>query len=413
VAVSNTAELREWADTASAWQLFLLVAGPLFLLFLLTSNRAVPYHIDAFSNVLPAWSLATSGSVYLPDHEVLVEPEYFGNIAWLVPAQDTVASKYPPGAALVAAPLYAVWPQDAEIWTVRGFNRPEAAPVEIPVPSFWPAAIASSLSVALAMGFLALSFRPLADGATALAGAYMLGLGTSAWSVAANELWQHGPGMMWIALAGALAARNLVAAGFSYGMAVLTRPLNAFIAGATGLYVAWQKRSLWPAVQVGVGALAGLAALVAFNAAAFGEPSVLGGYAPVFVDNAQSLDVVGYGRNIVLALFSPTRGLLVWSPFLLVLVPGLVAGWRAAPGWARGAAIGAVAYLLFQYKANRFTGGAGFATYRYPLEALVAAAPVLVLSYTQWVAKRPTAVRVFRVLAVVAVAAHGAFAVIY
>jgi hypothetical protein len=263
------------------------------------------------------------------------------------------------------------------------------------------------------MGFLAVSFQPLVGGAAALAAAYLAGLGTSAWSVAANELWQHGPGMMWIALAGALAARNLVAAGFAYGLAVLTRPLNAFIAGATGLYLAWQRRSLWPAVQTGIGALAGLAALLAFNAVVFGEPSVLGGYEPGFVDNAQSADVVGYLRNIVMALVSPTRGLLVWSPFLIVLIPGLVSGWKAAPGWARGAAIGAVAYLLFQYKANRYSGGSGFATYRYPLEALTAAAPVLVLSYTTWVAERPAAIRVFRVLAVVSVAAHGAFAVIY
>ena len=63
--------------------------------------------------------------------------------------------------------------------------------------------------------------------------------------------------------------------------------------------------------------------------------------------------------------------------------------------------------LLFQYKANRYTGGSGFATYRYPLEALTAAAPVLVLSYTEWVAKRLTAVRIFRPLAIVAVVAQG------
>jgi hypothetical protein len=265
--------------------------------------------------------------------------------------------------------------------------------------------------VALAIGFLALSFRSVVPASTALMAAYLGGLGTAAWSVAANELWQHGPGMLWIALAGALAGTHLVGAGASYGLAVLTRPLNAFIAAAVGGYLAWSRRSLWPAVQIGLGAFAGLAALVAFNALVFGEPSVLGGYEPGFVDNAQSLDLVGYGRNVVLAFVSPTRGLLVWSPFLVVLLPGLVAAWRAAPGWVRGGALGAVLYLLVQYKANRFTGGSGFATYRYPLEAVTAAAPLLVLSYTEWVAKRPQAVRIFRVLAIVAVAAHAAFAV--
>jgi len=408
---TREAKLRESVDAMSARQLFLAVAGPLFLLFLLTSNRGVPYHIDSFSNVLPAWSLGTSGSVYLPEHRVLIEPDYHGNIAWLVPSEDSVVSKYPPGAAFLAAPLYALWPQEAEVWTVFGYNRSEAAPVAIPVPPFWPGAIAASLSVALAMGFLAVSFRSFATTSTALVGAYLAALGTTAWSVAANELWQHGPGMMWIALAGVLTGKRLVLGGLAYGLAVLTRPLNAFIAAGTGIYLSLQRRSPWPALKIGVGAMAGLGVLLAFNAAVFGEPSVLGGYEPGFVSSAQSLDLLGYGRNVVMALVSPTRGLLVWSPFLIVLIPGLVAAWRAAPGWVRGGAIGGAAYLLVQYKANRYSGGSGFATYRYPLEALTAAAPLLFLSYTKWVAKRPRAVRVFRVLAILAVTAHTSFAV--
>jgi alpha-1,2-mannosyltransferase len=94
----------------------------------------------------------------------------------------------------------------------------------------------------------------------------------------------------------------------------------------------------------------------------------------------------------------------VWSPFLVVLIPGLRAAWRAASPAARGAALGAVGYLLIQYKANLFAGGSGFFGYRYPLEALVAAAPVLVLSYREWVASRPIAQRLFVALAAMAVA---------
>ena len=371
----------------------------------------MPYHIDAFSNVLPAWSLGTSGSVYLPEHEVLLEPGHYRNIGWIVPAGDTAVSKYPPGAALVAAPFYAVWPQDAEVLTVRGLNRPDVPAVDIPVPSFWPASIAASLTVALAIGFLAFSFRGLASGSVALVAAYVAGLGTAAWSVAANELWQHGPGMMWIALAGALAGGHLLASGLAYGMAVITRPMNALIAAPVGLYLAWQQRSLRPAIEIGAGALLGLVALVAFNAAVFGEPSVLGGYEQGFVDNTRSLDLVGYVRNVGLALFSPTRGLLIWSPFLIVLLPGLRSAWRAAPGWVRGGAIGGVLYLLVQYKANRFSGGDGFVTYRYPLEAITAAAPLLLLSYTQWAADRPRMVRAFRILVYVSIAAHTALAI--
>lgn len=397
----------------SSAQLFALVAGPLFALFLATAAWSTPYHIDAFSNVLPAWRLGTSGTIYLPDHAVLAHPDYVENVAWIVATEDSAVSKYPPGAALHAAPFYAIWPRDAEMMTIEGFNNPDALPVNVVVPPFGPAAIASALAVAMAIGFLAVSFRRLATGSTALAGAYVAGLGTAAWSVAANALWQHGPGMMWVALGGTLAAGRLIGSGLAYGAAILVRPLNAFIAAPTGLYIAWQERSWRPAVQVGAGALLGLAGLVVFNTAVFGEPSVLGGYDQGFVDNAQSLNLPGYVRNVALALVSPTRGLLVWSPFLIVLIPGLRAAWRAAPGWVRGGALGGLVYLLVQLKANRFSGGSGFPTYRYPLEAITAAAPLLFLSFTTWIAARPTAIRIFWVLVIVSVTAHAAFALIY
>ena len=135
------------------------------------------------------------------------------------------------------------------------------------------------------------------------------------------------------------------------------------------------------------------------------------GYSSSFVDNTQSADVVGYVRNIGMALFSPTRGLLVWSPFLIVLLPGLPAAWRAAPSWVRGGALGGLVYLLVQYKANRYSGGDGFAAYRYPLEALTASAPLLLLSYTEWVAQRPRVAQAFRVLVILSVVAHAAFAI--
>ena len=349
-------------DRWSALRLFLMVAGPLFALFVVTADYSRPYNIDAFSNVLPAWRMGSAGTIYLPDHVVLTEPQYLGNVAWVVPAHDSAVSKYPPGAALHAAPLYAIWPAEAAIETVQGNNNPDAIPIEVLIPPFGPAAVASALVVALAMGFLALSFRKLAGGLAALAAAYVAGLGTAAWSVAANALWQHGPGMMWIALAGTLAAGHLISSGFAYGMAILVRPVSAFVAAPAGLYMAWQERSWRPAVKVGLGAFMGLAVLVVYNAAVFGEPSVGGGYAETFVDNATSLDMVSYVRNLVMALLSPTRGLFLWSPFLIILLPGLGVAWRSAPPWVHGGALGGLLYLLVQLKANRYSGGSGHAT---------------------------------------------------
>ena len=102
---------------------------------------------------------------------------------------------------------------------------------------------------------------------------------------------------------------------------------------------------------------------------------------------------MNYFGNVALALVHPVRGLLVYSPFLIFLIPGLPAAWRKAPGWVQGSAIGGVLYLLFQLKANRYSGGDSFWGYRYPLEALAAAGPLLLLSYTEWLRQQSALLR--------------------
>jgi alpha-1,2-mannosyltransferase len=141
-------------------------------------------------------------------------------------------------------------------------------------------------------------------------------------------------------------------------------------------------------VLIGIGSAAGHAALVWFNSVVFGSPSITGGYSGSFATRAASFDVLDYLGNIILALVHLERGLLIFSPFLILLIPGLRAGWRAAPAWVRGSAVGGLLYLLLQLKANRYSGGVGFWGYRYPLETLAAAAPLLLLSYTEWLRHR-------------------------
>jgi alpha-1,2-mannosyltransferase len=213
--------------------------------------------------------------------------------------------------------------------------------------------------------------------------------------------------MLWIALALFLSERHAVASGFAFGAAVLTRPLTAVIGAATGLYQAWKERSLRPALRIGIGALVGLGLFLAYNNLIFGSPSISAGYGTSFQDQALDFNLIAYAKNVFLGAFSATRGFLIWSPFLLVLLPGLRAAWKAAPAWVRGSALGGLVYLLIQYKANRYSGGGGFFSYRYPLEALTAAAPLLYLSYQKWVAPREAGMRAFRALASASVVIHG------
>lgn len=396
--VDAKASLDRQIRKLTAFRLFATVALPLFGIYLLTATWTLPYHIDAATNVFTAWELGNDGDVLLEEHTALVADEYFGNVGWFVPAQDSVAAQYPPGTAALAAPLYAIWPGAATNLVIYGTNV-DAPGVDIPMPPLGPAAIIAAAVAAIAMGITALSFRQLVDARLAVAAAYVFGLATGTWSIAADQLWQHGPGMMWIAAGTLLSVRHKVGAGLAFGAAILTRPHTALVAAANGIWQSWKDRSVRPAVLIGLGSGAGLALLVVFNNAIFGSPSIAGGYSDSFANRAASLDVLDYLGNVSLALVHPIRGLLVYSPFLIPLVIGLPAAWRAAPSWVKGSAVGGLLYLLLQLKANRYSGGSGFWAYRYPLETLAAAAPLLLLSYTEWVTQQTELVRkAFRLL---------------
>lgn len=402
--------LARFIDSADDRRLFLLVFAPLLGLYLLTASWSLPVNKDTFTNALTAWNLGTERSFYLDQHARFVDEETWG---WLVPARDSVATQYPPGTALLAAPLYLVWPEEAQPFT-DGSPTAESAvgtPNDGLIPPLAPAAIVAAMATAVAIGLLALVFRRVgATARAALAGAYVAGLATAAWSVASDQLWQHGPAMAWIALGLLLSETTTLGSGLAFGAAVLTRPPLALIAAGTGLARGISERRLRPVVLTGAGAMLGLVLFIAYNQWIFGSLSLSAGYGSNFQDNVLHGSSTSYVRNLFGALFSVDRGLLVYSPFLVLLIPGLRAAWKATPGWVKGAALGAVAYLLLQYKANRFSGGFYFLTYRYPLEALTAAAPLLFLSYRQWVAPRARMVRLFAIAVALSIVIHGAAA---
>lgn len=392
-------------------RLFLAVAGPLLVVYLLTATWSFPTYNDVSTNALSAWSLGTQGTVYLDEHVELAD--YYGYATWIVPAGNSAVSKYPPGASLMAAPLYAVWPQEArDELVVRGgafgWSWPsDVEPFAILVPPLGPAAITAAFATASAVGLLAVAFRKIGGSFSgALVGAYVAGLGTAAWSLASDQLWQHGPAMLWIALALVLSDVSLTGSGLAFGAAILTRPPLALIAAGAGLYRSVKERSVRPALLVGSGALLGLTLFLSYNSVVFGSPTVSAGYGTGFQGKLFSAPNLGYLRNVVLAAVSFDRGLLIWSPFLIVLLPGLRSAWRVAPGWSRGAALGGVAYLLVQYKANRYSGLDNALSYRYPLEALTAAAPLLFLSYREWVATRPKMVKAFVASSILSILFH-------
>ena len=369
---------------------FFFVFVPLAILYIATASYGFGYHIDPFTNAVAGWHIGMTGSVVMPDYEEAIEPEQFGNIGWFVESPRGPVPQYPPGAALLAAPLYRLANQPLKSALVSGHNNPDAEEISLNIPSFVPATIAAALATAAAMGFFA-STIPFVGGTVinGVAVGYVGGIATTMWTVGSDALWQHGPAAMWIALAVFLAARaNLIWSGLAFGAAILTRPHVAVVAFGVGVFAVITRRSFTPAIKVGLGASLGLGTLLWYNWWVWEKLTISGGYGDVFVNRAVSGRWIAYLENISGALFDTSHGLLTYSPFLILLVPGLREAWKHAPDWAKGAAVGGVFYLLIQLKANRFSGGEGFVGYRYPLETLAASGTILFLSYRHWVREK-------------------------
>lgn len=399
--------VRGWFDGASKRTLFLVIFGPLLVVYLSMPNVWGIRSIDPFTNALTAHTMANDGTAYLDDYEPLAEEPWPGHRAWVIWGEERAVSQYPPGAAAHAVPAYLLWPSDTEEYTFEPVGEATEPSVTLETPSEVPADVTAALVTALAMAVLGLTFRLLVPGSLAVAAAYVAALGTSAWSVAAQELWQHGPAMLWIAVAGyALARARSGSAGAAYGVAILVRPLTAVIA-VVPVALAVARRRWVGALWVSAGIAAGTGALVAYNTVVFGEPSISGGYGSDRADALGSTDLGWYLENIKDGLFHEWYGLLTWSPFLVLLFVGVGPAWRRAPDWVRGPAVGGFAYLAMNWLLNRASGGGSYYFYRYPLEALMAAAPLLLLAYVHWVQPRLWARLLFYVAVAFAVVAHG------
>jgi hypothetical protein len=163
------------------------------------------------------------------------------------------------------------------------------------------------------------------------------------------------------------------------------------------------RRSWHPLLQLGLPSAAGLAVLLFYNHWLFGTWTLSGGYGTMFTDQFTNPDLLGFGLNLLGAAFDPQRGLFVWSPFLLLCLAGIVTARREAPDWTVAAALGGLVYLLVQLKANRFSGGDGHFSYRYPLETIAVAAPLLFLGARSWWTTSQRHARIFAGAVIVAV----------
>ncbi|MBV8858367.1 MAG: hypothetical protein JOZ02_15650 [Acidobacteria bacterium] len=268
---------------------------------------------------------------------------------WMVRTRhNQLASLYPVVTPLLLAPLYA----PAVLWLdAHGWEQPQVDRVAELMEKVSASLLASVASVLMYL----LLRRERIRWSLPLAAAFAFG--TNTWMISSQALWQHGTAELLIALALLLvvAPASDVRTALLGAVCVLiaaNRPPDALIAGAVVLFAVWSRgrRALW----LLAGAAVPLAALLYYNLDFIGH--VAGGYALGKAPNE-----IFFRRDwsgVAGLLVSPTRGLLVFTPFLVFVPAGLIQRLRA-PG-TRGLAVAlslAAAAQLLVYSQTDWRAG--------------------------------------------------------
>lgn len=299
-------------------------------------------------------------------------------------------SKYPVGAAVLATPVYLL----SALGTVS-LNSPFIDQL---------AKLAAALIAALSVAIVHMAVRRLTTHGVALLITSVYALGTSTFSVSSQALWQHGPSQLAfsVVLYCLVRAREEPAwagfAGLPMAFAVIARPTNALLAAPIALYtVIYHRRQLATFIS---GGFAPLLLQLWYNTTYYGTPfhSQFNPLHPGFFGLPLAQGLAGI-------LVSPSRGLLVYSPALILSLVGLVAVWRRGGNpLFRAVAVGTVMGILLYGKF--FIWWAGY-TYgpRY-LADFTPGLALLLVPILPVALKRRTTTAVFLVLTMWSMTAH-------
>jgi hypothetical protein len=270
---------------------------------------------------------------------------------WMVRTrQHQFASKYPVVTSVLVAPLYL----PAVIWlNAHGWEQPQLDRVAELMEK-----VSASLLASVASVLMYLVLRRDGTG-WSLPLAIVFAFGTNTWMISSQALWQHGTGELLIALVlllvglSASPVRTALLGATCVFMAA-NRPPDALIAGMIVLFVVWGRwrNALW----LLAGAAVPLAAVLYYNLNFIGH--VAGAY--VLVKPPDNFFQPGWS-GLAGLLVSPTRGLLVFSPFLVFIPVGLIQRLRSPDSRRLAIALSlAVAAQVLLYSLGDWRAGASW-----------------------------------------------------
>lgn len=308
-------------DGATDW----FVAAALFvgLFVLYNANGREIGSFDTQGTKLAARELLLRGTLAL-DHVVGATPEYLRRWGFIHAADGRYRSIYSPVPSVMAALV--TWP----LWKLRIID------IRAPLAPGLMAAVTAALLTALSVVLAFWSARQRLSRARAALVAVALGAGTGYWSTVSQTLWQTESAVLGLSIAVLafaapdphISGRAAAAVGIGLGLAGATRPQLAPIV-AVLLVGTWARTSVRGAAAAIIIMVIFVGAIAAYNMRSFGNPL---GALPLL--EAQNSLIHASGETFRLSaegfaglLVSPSRGLLVFSPIVLVAVAGARQAW--------------------------------------------------------------------------------------
>lgn len=390
-------------DSHVRWRAFALFAA-LFVIY--NANGREIGTVDSQPTKFTAREVAVMGTLTL-DRIVAERPGLAERPAFARDRAGHFRSAYPiPSALLASIPATLL-------------HRTGLVDMDAPLAPNLVAALTASLLTAAAVMLIYLAVRRL-EPSTALLTAVAIGLGTNYWALVSRTLWQHetvafGLALAlwaWLRPAGDLRRRDLWMGGIGLALAGAARPQVTPLVAIMLVWLATRagtRPAVVPAAIVGLAAAASIAA----NYTWFGH--ILGGASRLEAVHLQTHAVEGTVSvtpwiGAAGLLVSPSRGLLVFSPILLVAAA--VFGRRSKTmreyglGWlALAAAVQLATYAAYTV----WWGGHTFGP-RYALDLVVPIAPALTLGLARlWTNTLGKTVVGLLLVWSIAVAAAGAF----
>ncbi len=278
--------------------------------YLLSGNRA-PF--DSALYLHTALSIIREGNTDLDEY-----PEMIAQLWW---PPDVIDGHHydtaPIGTPVMAVPI--VWVVD-RAWAWFGWGDFQAYlkhnfPVEL------QSVIASTIMALTAVLLYRIARRWLTRPYAALL-ALMFAFGTTAWSVVSRTLWQHGPSMLLLTLALMVVLQaqekpqRVQYVGLIVALAYVTRPTNSVAVVAYTLFVLlFYRKWLWRYLAWA------LVVAVPFELYSW---SVYHAILPLYYRGFIGLSGATFFEALIGHWISPSRGVLIFSPILILAIVGVV-----------------------------------------------------------------------------------------